>query len=61
MPGGCLKTLDIDVRKLPLYEKIRLASALLVSIAEDSIGWKCNPGLCNWLHNMADELQKRCY
>jgi hypothetical protein len=44
---------------MTLDEKIELAQKLFVSIAEDEIGWECNPGLCHWLHDTADELENR--
>lgn len=52
-----MKAPNID--KLTLDQKIDLAQRLLISIAEDSIGWECNPGLCRWLHKTADEVEER--
>lgn len=48
-----------NLSKMTLDDKIELAQKLLVSIAEDEIGWECSPGLCNWLHKTADELEER--
>jgi hypothetical protein len=44
---------------MTIDEKIALAQKLLVSIAEEEIGQECNPGLCQWLHDTADELEER--
>ena len=46
--------------KMTLDEKIALVQKVLISIAEDEIGWECSPGLCSWLHNIADEIDERC-
>jgi hypothetical protein len=50
----------LNPKKMTLDEKIELTQVLLISIAEDSIGWECSPGLCNWLHRIADEVEERC-
>jgi hypothetical protein len=49
----------MNINKMTMDERIALAQKLLISIAEDEIGWECSPGLCQWLHDVAEELGER--